>query len=79
MPRDDRDTSELTARKKATDAVLDERHRGFDLAAQDTTPKYFRPHFAVVGEGTKSATDAYRDGWERTFGPKALSEGEKDN
>lgn len=63
MPRDERDETALKTRKKATDAVLDERHRGFDLGAQDITPKYHRPHFAVVGEGSKSANEAFRRGY----------------
>ena len=52
--------SKFETRRAATDQTLAERHAGFDLAAQDLTPKHHRPHFAVVGEGTKSATDNYR-------------------
>lgn len=65
MPRDDRDKSEFATRRAATDTQLAERHAGFDLAAQDITPKYHRPHFAVVGEGSKSANQAYQEGYER--------------
>ena len=57
--RADTDTK-FETRRAATDSQLAERHAGFDLAAQDRTPKYHRPHFAVVGEGTKSANRNYR-------------------
>jgi len=40
-----------------------ERHAGFDLAAQDITPKSHRPSFSVVGEGSKSANRAYQEGY----------------
>jgi hypothetical protein len=43
--------------------VLAERHAGFDLAAQDRTPKSHRPSFSVVGEGSKTANQAYLDGY----------------
>lgn len=59
---------DVKEQRAISDATIAERHKGFDLAAQDITPKYHRPHFAVVGEGTKSSQDAYREGWERTFG-----------
>ena len=65
----------LTAQRAVQDAVMAERHKGFDLKAQDNTPKFERPQFAVVGEGTKSAQDAYREGWERTFGKKEAKNG----
>ena len=61
----DTEKQQLNGRKADTDAVIAERHAGFDLAAQDITPKYHRPHFAVVGEGTKSATDNYRANYDR--------------
>ena len=61
----DQEKRQLNERKADTDAVIAERHAGFDLAAQDITPKYHRPHFAVVGEGTKSATDKYRKNYAR--------------
>jgi hypothetical protein len=61
----------VVAQRAVQDAVLAERHRGFDRAAQDRTPKYHRKHFAVVGEGTRSATDKYRAGWSRIFGGHA--------
>jgi len=56
----EQDKRQLGERRTATDSVLAERHAGFDLAAQDITPKHHRPHFAVVGEGTKSANAAYQ-------------------
>ena len=60
----------LTAQRAVQDAVMAERHAGFDKSAQDVHMKYERPQFAVVGEGTKASQDAYREGWERTFGKK---------
>ena len=60
----------ITAQRAVQDAVMAERHAGFDKSAKDVHMKYERPQFAVVGEGTKSAQDAYREGWERTFGKK---------
>ena len=65
----------LTAQRAVQDAVMAERHAGFDKSAKDTHMKYERPQFAVVGEGTKSAQDAYREGWERTFEKKAVKNG----
>jgi hypothetical protein len=58
---------ERTLRRKAQDAHLVERHRNFDLSAQDNHMKYERAHFAVVGEGTRTAQENYRAGWERIF------------
>ena len=66
---------DLATNRAVQDAVLAERHHGFDLKAKDHTMKYERPKFAVVGEGTKSAQDAYREGWERTFGKKEVKNG----
>lgn len=48
-----------------SDAVLAERHRGFDLAAKDNTMKYERPSFSVVGEGTKESQDKYRENYDK--------------
>lgn len=56
---------ELAANRAAQDAVMAERHRGFDLSAQDHHSKSERLHFAVVGEGTRSAQDRYRAGYEQ--------------
>ena len=57
--------SKFDTRRAATDAQLSERHAGFDLAAHDKTPKYHRPHFAVVGEGTKDAQSNYAKNYEK--------------
>ena len=65
MSRTGQDKRQLSERKTATDAVLAERHAGFDRAAQDRTPKYHRPHFAVVGEGSKSANSNYAENYDR--------------
>lgn len=54
---------ELAAQRAVQDAVMAERHRGFDLKAKDNTMKYERPKFVVVGEGTKSANAAYQSGY----------------
>ena len=59
---------EILRRRRAQDARDAEVHRMFDLQAQDRTPKSDRPHFAVVGEGTRSAQDSYRANYERIFG-----------
>ncbi len=55
---------DLIAKRKAQDAVMSERHHNFDLQAQDNVAKSERPHFAVVGEGTRSANDAFREGYD---------------
>ena len=62
---------ELKHNRAIQNAALAERHRGFDLAAKDKTPKSARPHWAVVGEGSKSSQEAYRRNydlidWEKT-------------
>ena len=58
----------LARRRAAQDYV----HKGIcanlDLAAQDNHMKYERGHFAVV-----TASEAYRQGWERIFGNKGSS------
>ena len=55
----------LARRRAAQDYV----HKGIcanlDLAAQDNHSKFERPHFAVVGEGTKSALASYRSNYDR--------------
>ena len=61
----DTEKQQLNGRKADTDAVIAERHAGFDLAAQDITPKYHRPHFAVVGEGSKTANTAYAENYDK--------------
>lgn len=65
MPFDDRDQRKKSERVATSDATMNERHRGFDLAAQDTTPKYARPHFVVVGEGSKTANTAYAENYDK--------------
>jgi len=52
--------SELARNRKAQDKLMAERHRQFDLQAQENTPKHHRLHFAVVGEGTRTAQERYR-------------------
>ena len=59
----EQDKRQLGERRTATDSVLAERHAGFDLAAQDITPKSHRPSFSVVGEGSKTANQAYQEGY----------------
>ena len=61
----DTEKQQLNGRKADTDAVIAERHAGFDLAAQDITPKYHRPHFAVVCEGSKTAIDNYQSNYKK--------------
>ena len=69
----EQDQRQKDQRVAASDAAMAERHAGFDLSAQDNHSKFERPHFAVVGEGTKSANDKYREGWERTFGKRDVT------
>ena len=73
----EQDQKEKDARVTASDAVMAERHRGFDLSAKDRHSKFERSHFAVVGEGTRASQEAYREGWERTFGKRSVSQTEK--
>jgi len=65
MPWTDIDKAEVKARKDASNAEAYERHHGFNLSAQDNHSKFERPHFAVVGEGTKAAQDAYRENYDK--------------
>jgi len=53
----------LRAQRQAQDRVLRERHRQWDLAAQDRTPKAHRHHFAVGGQGSRTAQDNFRRGY----------------
>ena len=64
MPWDERDDRKKTERVDASKAAADERHAGFDLSAQDNHAKYERPHFAVVGEGTRSARENFERGYD---------------
>lgn len=50
-------------RNAALDAEVAERHKGFDLSAQDNHFKYERFSFVVV-----TSSEAYRTGWDRMFG-----------
>ena len=50
---------ERTAQRRTQDQIMAQRHRAFDLSAQDRHVKSERPHFAVVMAG-----DAYRAGYE---------------
>lgn len=57
---------ERKARREAQNAVMRERHREFDLSAQDQHHKWERPSFVVV-----TSSEAYRDGWDRIFRSRA--------
>ena len=50
---------ERAAQRRAQDRLMAERHRAFDLSAQDHHMKYERPQFAVV-----TASDAFREGYD---------------
>ena len=65
MPWTDTDQAEVKQRKATNATLLEERHAGFDKAAQDITPKYHRPSFSVVGEGSKSANAAYAANYDK--------------
>ena len=56
--------SELARNRRVQDGLLAERHRDFDLSAQDRHMKYERAQFAVVGEGSHEALDAYRTNYD---------------
>jgi len=62
--------TDVKEQRAVSDAVMNERHKMFDLQAKDNHMKYERAKFAVVGEGTRSAQENYRAGYERTFGNK---------
>lgn len=55
---------ERQAQRAVQDAAMSQQHHEFDLSAQDMHHKYERCHFAVVGEGTRSAQEAYRRGYD---------------
>lgn len=57
----------IAARRLAQDRRDAALHRQFDLSSQDTHVKSERLTFAVVGEGTRTAIDNYRAGWDRIF------------
>ena len=59
----EQDQHQKDQRIKASDAAMDERHRGFDLSAQDNHAKSERAYFSVVGEGSQSANANYQKGY----------------
>lgn len=62
---------ELQAKRAVQDREMASFHAYLDAAAKDTRHKYERPQFIVCGEGSRSAQDNYRVGWERIFGDDA--------
>jgi len=60
----EQDQKQKDQRVGASQAEADERHYGFDLSARDNHSKFERPHFAVVGEGTKRANNNYRTNYD---------------
>ena len=62
---------ERAARKAAQDRHHDALHARFDATAGEIRMKYERAHFAVVGEGTRSANENYRHGYDAIFGGRA--------
>ena len=65
MPWDDRDRRDLKARKDASNAVATERHRGFDLSAQDNHAKSERPSFIPNAGIDKVAQELYRQNYDQ--------------
>ena len=63
MPWDERDQRKKDQRVAVSQTQADERHRGFDLSAQDNHSKFDRPFFVVLGEGSKSANENYQQGY----------------
>ena len=59
---------ERDVRRRAQDWRDAARHADFDRSARDLHHKHDRAHFAVVGEGSATAQEAYRAGYERIFG-----------
>jgi hypothetical protein len=58
---------EIASRRRVQDARDAVQHRAFDLQAQDKTPKSARPHWAVVGEGSRTANENYLKNYARIF------------
>jgi hypothetical protein len=54
----------LVAQRAVQDVQREEKHRQWDLQAQDKTPKSARFHFAVVGEGSRTALENFLNGYE---------------
>ena len=59
----EQDQTKKDRRVSASNRVMDARHRQWDLTAQDKTPKSARPHFAVVGEGSRTARENFLNGY----------------
>jgi hypothetical protein len=55
----------LRRNRAAQDRLLVARHAAFDLQAKDITPKSDRPHFAVLGEGSRSANENFSRNYAR--------------
>lgn len=55
---------ELREQRRLQDHALAQLTHDFDISAQDTHSKSERAHFAVVGEGSRSAMEAYRANYE---------------
>ena len=60
MPLSDIEKTKLDQRKAASDAVMAERHREFDLSSKDNHFKYERAHFAVV-----MSSPEYRENYDK--------------
>jgi len=56
---------ERSANKRSQDTLLRAQQAEFDLAVKDNRMKYERPSFVVV-----TASEAYREGWDKIFGGK---------
>ena len=59
--------AERKVRRQAADTALRARHDMFDVQAQDLHHKFDRAHFAVCGEGSRTANENYAIGYERIF------------
>ena len=59
---------ERAARKAAQDRHIDTLHARFDACAGEVRMKSERAHFAVGGEGTRSAQENFRRGYAAIFG-----------
>ena len=64
---------EVDSRRRAQDARDAALHARFDAQAGEYRAKFERAHFAVVGEGARSAQENYRLGYERIFKPTGES------
>ena len=70
--------TELVAKRAAQDREMAQFHAYLDEASKDNRMKFERPSFAVVGEGSHSSQERYRQGWEAIFGttPQDTSPGQ---